>query len=350
MRATLTCDPAKGPGFGIIDISGAAAAGEPSFVLHRASDGLSLSPNGWQEAEAALRPDAWDADGGSLRLAVGPAVVDNLDALDTYRLTLRGGSTGVCALTMQDIAYSSLNGGQGIVTTRPAPPPPPSPAPEPPAPEPEPPLDMAPPAADAPLEMAPSAPEPQPRPRGKGPLLSGVLLLLLLCGAAAWWFLLRPAEAPVAQVPAEAPTRNATVQPQASRTAPSSPAARPVPPPLTVAREHLKSGGDAAQSLKLAQGMTTPEAADAAFLLVEDAAQKGNVEAMFRLATFYDPVDTRPKGSIVVDPIQARLWYMKARDNGSAGAEAALTALRAWVETAAAKGDATAKAALTNWK
>ena len=330
MRATLHSDPSKGPGFGIIDISGAEATQEPAFLLHRASDGLSLSPNGWQEAETVLRPDAWDADGGSLRLAVGPAIVDNMDALDTYRLTVRAGNTGVCALTVRDLVYSSLDGGQGIVTARPTPPPPA------PAPEPDPPLDMPLSTPEAPLDMTPAATEPQPRPRGKAPLLLGILFLLLLCGGAVWWFLLRPAEAPVARTPADAPTQSA--------------AAQPAPPPLTVAREHLKSGGDAARSLALARSMTTPDAADAAFLLVEDAAQKGNAEAMFRLAAFYDPADTHPKGSIAADPIQARLWYMKARDNGHAGAQAALTALRAWAEAAAAKGDAAAKAALAAWK
>lgn len=345
MRATLHSDPSKGPGFGIIDISGVEATREPSFLLHRASDGLSLSPNGWQEAETALRPDAWDADGGSLRLAVGPAIVDNMDALDTYRLTVRARNTGVCALTVRDLVYSSLDGGQGIVTARPTPPPP-APAPEPPAPKPEPPLEMSPAATEAPLDMRPPATEPQPRPRGKALLLLGIPVLLLLCGGAVWWFLPRPVETPGARPPADAPTQSASAQPAPSTTTTT----RPVPPPLTVAREHLKSGGDAAGSLALARGMTTPEAADAAFLLVEDAAQKGNAEAMFRLAAFYDPADTHPKGSIAADPIQARLWYMKARDNGHAGAEAALAALRAWAEAAAAKGDAAAKAALAAWK
>lgn len=350
MRAILHTDPSRGPGFGIIEIPGGAADGQPTFLLHRASDGLSLSPGGWQEAETELTPEDWDDDGGTLRLVVGPAVVDNMDALDTYRLTLRAGNTASCVLTVRDIAYSALHGGQGIATARPIPPPV-EPESLSPAPASEPVPETPSPMGDATLDMPPPATEERPRPRGKGLLIPGLLFFLLLCGGAAWWFLLRSADAPMARDPARTPLVAGNATRQDAPSTPATPKPQSAPPaPLTMAREHLKAGGDPAQSLKLARDMDTPEAADAAFLLVEDAAQKGNTEAMLRLAAFYDPVDTRPKGSIMTDPAQARLWYSRAKDNGNAAAALALAALRARLEADAAKGHNDAKAVLREWK
>ena len=75
MRATITADPSRGPGYGIIEIHDAGKCNRPLLLrLRRGSDGKTLSSGGWQESETALTPDAWDNDGGSLRLAVGPAV------------------------------------------------------------------------------------------------------------------------------------------------------------------------------------------------------------------------------------------------------------------------------------
>lgn len=48
-------------------------------------------------------------DGGSLRLAVGPAVVDEVDNLDAYRISLRG--VGSCALAVKSLVYSHIAGG-----------------------------------------------------------------------------------------------------------------------------------------------------------------------------------------------------------------------------------------------
>ena len=112
MRATITADPSRGPGYGIIEIHDAGNVSAPAFVLRRGSDGKTLSSGGWQESETALTPDAWDNDGGSLRLAVGPAVVDEMDNLDAYRISLTG--AGACVLVVQNLVYSHISGGQGV--------------------------------------------------------------------------------------------------------------------------------------------------------------------------------------------------------------------------------------------
>ena len=82
--------------------------------------------------------------------------------------------------------------------------------------------------------------------------------------------------------------------------------------PLQQAREHLRGTADPATSLELARPLRTPQAgndeSDAAFLLLEDAAQKGNAEAMFLVGQFYDPQSDLPRGSIPADMSQAKHW------------------------------------------
>jgi TPR repeat protein len=118
---------------------------------------------------------------------------------------------------------------------------------------------------------------------------------------------------------------------------------------LQRARELLRAGIAPEQAVELAKNMQTSEGADGAFLLLEDAAQKGNPEAMLGLARFYDPADDAPRGSILPDPAQARDWYNKARDRGQAGAEDKLKALRAWAE-GAKDTHPQAKSLLDGWK
>lgn len=339
MPALCKPDPARGPGYAIMEIPGQTPTQEPSFALYRASDGQCLAPNGWQAAEVFLTPDAWDADSGTLRLAVGPAVVDCLDTLDTYRLMIRtDGKTASQTMLVDDILYSPQYGGGGIVahTAPPPPPPPPPPAPEPepapiPSPEPEP----------APGPESLSMPIGETAPRSKTPLLLALALLLLCAAGGAWWYMHRQAPQPEATQAPAAPAPEASATPAAPATPPKA--------PLEMAREHLRAGGDAQKSLDLAKDMTAPEAADAVFLLMEDAAQKGVAEAMLRLAAFYDPASTAPRGSITPDAEQAYQWYGKALAAGRQDAKAALDALRAWAEAAAAKGDKTAAELLRRW-
>ena len=119
-------------------------------------------------------------------------------------------------------------------------------------------------------------------------------------------------------------------------------------------REHLRGTADPATSLELARPLRTPQAgndeSDAAFLLLEDAAQKGNAEAMFLVGQFYDPQSKLPRGSIPADMSQAKHWYDNARSKGYAEADKALAALRRHVEGEAAKGNAEASLLLREWK
>ena len=93
-----------------------------------------------------------------------------------------------------------------------------------------------------------------------------------------------------------------------------------------------------------------PEETDAAFLLLEDAAQKGDAEAMFLVGQFYDPASTLPRGSIPADLTQAKRWYDQAAQKAQPQAKAALDKLKEYARGLEAKGDAEARALLQNWQ
>ena len=177
-------------------------------------------------------------------------------------------------------------------------------------------------------------------PKSKAPLI--LLLLVLACGAggAYWWKSHNTAATANASAPAT-PSENAVPAPIPARSVNS--------PSLQRARELLRTGVPPEQAVETAKSMHTPEGADAAFLLLEDAAQKGAPVAMLGLARFYDPADAAPKGSIRPDPEQARDWYNKAKDKGLSAADDKLKALRAWAEAVKDK-DPQAKRLLENWK
>lgn len=352
MRAIITPDPQRGAGHARILLQDCPALAGNAFTLRRGSDMKYLAASGWQESEYSLAPDAVDNVGGRVLLLVGPAVVDQLDALSAYQLGVDGRRYGV---EIQQLIYSREHGSGGampdmppaaVSATAPEPGPTPPPAPQPaPEPEPQPAPQPEPGPRELPLQEAPA------RPKNRLPLVLALLLLLLIvAGGAAWYFLIhqRPPVPPVPAAPAQA--ESAPAAPAAP--APAAPSSAPTA--LETARKHLRGPADPAASLALAKPLRTPEAgpeeSDAAFLLLEDAAQKGNAEAMWLVGQFYDPATTLPRGSIPADMSLARQWYEKARAAGVAQAEAALKALRAHVEAEASKGDMEAQMLLQNWK
>ncbi len=365
MRASISADTGRGPGNGIIEITEAGEVGEPGFTLLRASDGKCLGPRGWQESETLLTPDAWDNDGGSLRLAVGPAVVDEVDNLDAYRISVRG--VGSCALAVKSLVYSHIAGGHGMGAGVPLTPPvaEPIPAPVEPEPEvlesPEPPLafdEPTMPPKEAPLEMASKQ---EGKSGGKTGLIIGLLLAAVAAGVAAWWFLLRePEKAPLPTPPeqtqnADKPQNPEQSQPKPADAAPQgTDAGKQALSPLASAREQLRGQALPDVSLAMAKPLrkadAKPEESDAAFLLLEDAAQKGNAEAMFLVAQYYDPASTLPRGSIPADLTQAKRWYDQALQKGQPQARAALDALKEHARALEAKGDVEARSLLQNWQ
>lgn len=356
MSTTLTTDNAQGAGFAIIrlDVGDTALPSMPegcSFSLQRASDALFLARQGWQESHSEHVPDSVERQGSVLELRVGPHVVDNMDALDTYRIQLRHTSLPASVIHLESLNYSPLKGKEGLATTPSViatPPPPPviekqeeETVPEP-APEP----------VSPPLTMAVEEPASAPRKSAVIWYILALVGLLALGGGAYYWYSTQAA-APAAQTEGQPTPATA---PAAPITTPADAAQPEVLSPLAQARRQLQGQGDATQSLTLArtlQAQTSADSAaaaqqaDAVFLLVEDSAQKGSAEAMLLLGRYFDPVDNAPKGSIQSDPQQAYHWYAQARAAGQTeAADKALAALRAWAETAAAKGDASARGVL----
>lgn len=394
MRATIATPEGGDPGTALIEVFDAPPVeGQPSFTI-LSSQGY-LSPDGWQESSTPLVPEAWDNDSGCLRLAVGAAVVDQLDPLETYRLGL---NDQVCALQVGELLFSHMGGGQGM-GSRPAPveetaqeekaappaeeeqpaeePTPPEPTPEEapkeaPAPEaPQAPVeqltmtpDAKPEKTAAPLEMEPAAPR-----KSRLPLI--LLLVLLIAGGALAYRYLAPAgeenataplpelpkpdnpAAPAPAQPAEKPQAKAPTTPPATQPAREEASASGTQA-LSEARDLLRRNAPPEETLAAGKALRTPDAdarqSDAAFLLLEDAAQKGNAEAMFLVGRFYDPASELPRGSIPPDLSQARNWYESARDKGHAESAQALSALRAYAEQKARQGDEEARLLLQNWK
>ncbi len=395
MRATIATPEGGDPGTALIEVFDAPPVeGQPSFTI-LSSQGY-LSPDGWQESSTPLFPEAWDNDSGCLRLAVGAAVVDQLDPLETYRLGL---NDQVCALQVGELLFSHMGGGQGM-GSRPAPveetaqeekaappaeeeqpleePTPPEPTPEEapkeaPAPEaPQAPVEQLTMTPDAKPEKTPAAPlemEPAAPRKSRLPLI--LLLVLLIAGGALAYRYLAPAgeesataplpelpkpdnpAAPAPAQPAEKPHTKAPATPPAAQPAREEASASGTQA-LSEARDLLRRNAPPEETLAAGKALRTPDAdarqSDAAFLLLEDAAQKGNAEAMFLVGRFYDPASELPRGSIPPDLSQARNWYESARDKGHAESAQALSALRAYAEQKARQGDEEARLLLQNWK
>ena len=356
MKAIYTDDSGRGAGYGFLRISDAQIGNMEGmrFSIKRGTDHNCLGPGGWQPAESPLPAQRITLSDDGFDIAVGPEVVDHLDTRENYRLTLIGadGTSSVAALRVPEVTYSPVGGGQGMAVAaapepKPAPAPAPPPPPPPPAPAPE--LEPVPQEdADASMDILPP-PDPAPTP-AKGGALKPLLLVLLLIalaagGFAAWKFLLdkedpaKLAENTNSTQPAETKAPEGEQKPPA----PEEPKAPPKPA-LAQAREHLAGPADPAESVNLAGKLREErDGADASFLLVEDAAQKGNAEAMLLTGGYFDPADSAPAGSIKKDPAEALNWYKKAKAAGSPEADARIAALRAWAQAEAAKGSPEAR-------
>jgi TPR repeat protein len=92
-----------------------------------------------------------------------------------------------------------------------------------------------------------------------------------------------------------------------------------------------------------------PERADAAFLLLEYAAESGNAEAALAVGRFYDPAYEGSSGSIRKNPTTAFEWYQEALAKGQKQAHNQLAKLRLWVEEKAKQGSSQAKELLNSW-
>lgn len=358
MRVIYANDTAKGPGYGFFRVADAGQqTHDVRYALIRSGDHKTLHPQSWEDTEYRFTPDSAALDGETLCLGIGPDVVRQLDELNTYRFVLfvPDGVSRKAPLELSGVIYPP-EGDQGRIGLAPDPKPQPQPAvkPEP-----------------APIEADPLPPlPPVTPPAGRGfPIwLAGLIAIVLLAGAGgAYWLLANREETPPPVAVAPEPVAPEPVVPEPVMTEPAKPEAtppqaKPEPqpavaeqappaqplPPMERARALLRTGGSPEAALALSKELPhTPEGRDAAYLLLEAAAEQGQPDAMLGLASFYDPRDSAPKGSIVPDAEQAWQWYAKAVAAGKAEAAETQKELRAWLEAEAQKGSAEAKNILT---
>ena len=153
-------------------------------------------------------------------------------------------------------------------------------------------------------------------------------------------------------------TAEPTKLPRMANLPPKEEAPKPVPPPyspdaplLEQVREAMRKGIDPEDAVVLAKSLPQkPERADAAFILLEYAAEAGHGEAALIVARYYDPTSTDDSGTIIKDPAAAYEWYQVALSGGQLEAQNHLSDLRQWVQKKAAQGSREARELLTSWQ
>ena len=132
---------------------------------------------------------------------------------------------------------------------------------------------------------------------------------------------------------------------------PPPPSYTPEAPALEKARKALREGISPEDALALANSLPeSPERADAAFLLLEFAADSGNAAAALAVARYYDPTDKEPSGTIQKSSESAYDWYTEALAGGQENAGTRMAKLRSWVEEQAAQGSSEARELLNTWR
>ncbi len=177
------------------------------------------------------------------------------------------------------------------------------------------------------------------------------IALIAVIGGGYWLFkdhgkeTLPPAPAPSLPKMANLPRQEPEIKPPPKATY------TPDAPVLEQARQALREGITPADALAMAATLPDkPERADAAFLLLEYAAESGNADAAVAVGEYYDPGLDLPSGSIRKNPARAFEWYQAALAGSHTESKNRLADLRRWVVVSAEKGSADAQALLKNWR
>jgi hypothetical protein len=150
--------------------------------------------------------------------------------------------------------------------------------------------------------------------------------------------------------PPELP-RMANQPPKIKAPEPITPSYAPDAPLLEQVREAMRKGIDPDSALAMAKTLPDkPERADAAFILLEYAAEAENGEAALEVGRYFDPTYAGDSGTIVKDPEVAHDWYQLALSQGLLEADIHLSNLKQWVSKQAAEGSYKARQLLKNWQ
>ena len=149
--------------------------------------------------------------------------------------------------------------------------------------------------------------------------------------------------------PKELP-RMANLPPKKVQPAPAPPTYPVDAPLLQQVREALRKGLTPDEAVTMAKTLPEkPERADAAFLLLEYAAEAENPEAALIVGRYFDPNYKGDSGSIIKDPVAAHDWYQIALAQGRQEAQNHLSELKNWLEDQAAQGSLEARELLKEW-
>ena len=181
--------------------------------------------------------------------------------------------------------------------------------------------------------------------------ITAVIVIILVAGGYFAWRVSRQ-DVPVKEK--DEPTQ----LPRMANLPPKKEAPKPAPPPyssdaplIEQVREAMRKGINPEDAVALAKSLPDkPERADAAFILLEYAAEAGHAEAALMVARYFDPTYTQDSGTIIKDPAAAYEWYQAALSGGRPEAQNHLSDLRQWVQKEAAKGSREAREVLTNWQ
>ncbi len=364
MEARIEQDRSRGKGYAVLTVSECPYIADRShFTLERNSDRMYLSSEGrWLNTVERIPSSEMGYRNGSLVIPLSPALVRELLSLETYTLILDG--KAICSFSVDDMAFDAVASRTTGAVAGVQPPPPQRPKPssfQPGIPETSPlqqyfqgpeqpsgtpfqrlvPVEQEDPQPpDEPKTTLGPNLETPPRRKVRGAVIAATLVLCLAVAGAVWWFLLRggssslpPAQQPAQQAESQPPVRGKAF--------------------LNHARSLLRDHADGKTSLEQAKPLrradATKDESDGAFLLIEDAAQQGEPEAMFLLAQFYDPLSTLPRGTIGKDESQALDWYRKAAASQVQGADAAFAALRSHLQQKADAGDRQARQILKDF-
>ena len=150
--------------------------------------------------------------------------------------------------------------------------------------------------------------------------------------------------------PAELP-RMANQPPKIKTPDPITPSYAPDAPLLEQVREAMRKGIDPESALAMAKSLPDkPERADAAFILLEYAAEAEIGEAALEVGRYFDPTYASDSGTIVKDPEVAHDWYQLALSKGLLEADIHLSNLKQWVTKQAAEGSYKARQLLKEWR
>lgn len=322
-----------------------------TLSIQRSSDQKYLSgKSSGQWLGETIRIPFQNADfaNGSLKLAIGPAIVDSLDQKDQYRLDLRGADNieHRGRLKISAIAHSMGNSLDNTAKMAEKPAPPPPPAPEPPSARPVP---AAAPAPEEPLHM----PSEQASTQGSARRLALPLLALLALLCLAWWYFdKRPAKqeatAPAASEESAAAGSASEGMEVIGRKAPEPQASKTgaLPDAERAVREFFAGSNLApVNALALARSLphNTPAEQDAIYRLYYYAVTSENPAGYMEYARCLDP--SAPQwGTIEKNGAEAWQYYEKAAAGKDAAATSALENLHKWLEEQAQAGDAMARA------